>query len=46
MYLTPEEQKMCEGAQGEVVAEAMNNLIKLGEAFGGHHGRHFRYFLP
>ena len=34
MYLTPEEQKMCEGTQGEVVAEAMNNLIKLGEAFG------------
>ena len=34
MLLTPEQQAMLDGAQGEVMAKVMRSLVMYGETFG------------
>ena len=34
MYLTPEQQAILDGAQGETMAKVMQTLVMYGEAFG------------
>ena len=34
MYLTPEQQAILDGAQGEVMAKVMKTIVKYGEVFG------------
>ena len=34
MYLTPEQQAILEGAQGETMAKVMKTLVMYGETFG------------